>query len=354
MEMTPQEIAATTFRVVKKGFDPEEVRAFQMDVAHALEAAQTQTSMMEQRARAAVAKAQGLAASAAAGTAAGEAASAAPAPNVVALRADDAETISRTLVLAQRTAERTVAEAEQEAAAIRTAAQADAEHVVEQAKHEGARLLVDARSEARRAAEMERGRITNEIQSLLARLDFLRGDVEEMEAYAAAHRRRLADAAEALRLASEQPVLGLGDLKRPVLSPAADMARAEVDQAVATSTAAARPAEAPPAVVIVPAAAVVDEETEVAVDEDWDEEDWPEEEQVSAPATLIADVTPGAGSPLLPPTELVLSDLPTGEIPVVRPTSGPVTVPDLDLEWDEEPAEPARRGPNDLRIVGEP
>src|SRR5262249_19303429 len=105
MDMTPQEIAGTTFRVVKKGFDPEEVRSFQVEAARALESAQSQASLMEQRARAAVAKAQGLAASAATGGVVGPTVTnQAVTSSAVAMRADDAETISRTLVLAQRTA----------------------------------------------------------------------------------------------------------------------------------------------------------------------------------------------------------------------------------------------------------
>ena len=55
MDMTPQEIAGTTFSEVKKGFDPEVVRLFQLDAARSLEAAQSQAALMEQRARAAMA-----------------------------------------------------------------------------------------------------------------------------------------------------------------------------------------------------------------------------------------------------------------------------------------------------------
>ncbi len=321
MEMTPQEIAGTTFRVVKKGFDPEEVRAFQMEVARALEDAQNQASLMEQRARAAVAKAQGLRAAGATFAPGAEAdatqqavTSSAVASNAVAIRADDAEIISRTLVLAQRTAENTIADATREASEIRAAAEADAHDAVQQAMAVGATLVADVRIEARRAGEAERAKVDNEIQALLARLDFLRGDVQEMEAYADTHRQRLAEAAEALRVVSERPLLGPGDLKVPILSPAADMAR------------------------VVPAPEPVVERVPVA-----------------QPTSAIAssDLTPGVGSPLLPPLEFAFSDLPTGEIPRIRPTSGPVSVPDLDddPEFDSAPAWVSR--PNDLRIVGD-
>mgnify|MGYP000564593463 CR=1 FL=1 len=184
MEMTPQEIAGTTFRVVKKGFDPEEVRAFQVEAARALDEAQNQASLMEQRARAAVAKAQGLRAAAGATMAQGAEPEAAPqavtsdavasdavASHGVTLRADDAEIISRTLVLAQRTAEHTIADATREASEVRAAAQAEARDAVDQARVVGATLVADVRLEARRAGEAERAKVDNEIQALLARLD---------------------------------------------------------------------------------------------------------------------------------------------------------------------------------------
>jgi hypothetical protein len=62
------------------------------------------------------------------------------------------------------------------------------------------------------------------------------------------------------------------------------------------------------------------------------------------------DATPDGGSPTLPPMDVSFADLPTGEIPVIRATSGPVVVPDLDDPIGDPLVRPAARA-NDLRIV---
>jgi len=317
MDMTPQEIAGTTFRVVKKGFDPEEVRIFQLDAARSLEAAQTQAAMMEQRARAAVAKAQGLAASLNTESTPAPAPAPAVTSSVVAMRADDAEIISRTLVLAQQTADRAVADANQQAATIRESAEADAADILEEARGTSALLVAEARTEARRAGEAERGRINNEVQALLARLDFLRGDVAAMEVYATSQRQRLLEVSETLRALTEEPTLGLNELNAPILSSAADIPRD------------------PNAPVQGSLAGIYDENVEA-----------------SAPIGRT-DATPGDGNPVLPPpagVQAPLAEMPTGELPAIRPTSGPVAVPDLDAEWDDDPFPDAPAPSQDLRI----
>src|SRR5688572_15565013 len=94
MELSPHAIAAASFRTVKKGFDPDEVRAYLGQVATAVEQAQNQSTAMEARARAAVAKLQELSQ---------QPVVAEPLP--VAASSSEVETISRTLLLAQRTAD---------------------------------------------------------------------------------------------------------------------------------------------------------------------------------------------------------------------------------------------------------
>src|SRR3954471_19837587 len=106
MELSPQSVALTTFKTVKKGYDPNEVRAYLTRLATAIESTQTQAAAMEARARAAVARLQELAAqpaappaARAAEPAAAPAAAPVPAPLVPATEAtnDEAQTISRTL-----------------------------------------------------------------------------------------------------------------------------------------------------------------------------------------------------------------------------------------------------------------
>ena len=109
---------------------------------------------------------------------------------------DEAATITRTLLLAQRTADATVAEAEQEAS-----------QIVEAAK-----------AESRKAGEAERVRVEGEVQALLARRDFLESDVDQLEDFLAAQRERLTAVATALNDVSERVGDGLGPMRRPQLS----------------------------------------------------------------------------------------------------------------------------------------
>ncbi len=60
MEINPQRVRSAEFKTVRKGVDPDEVRVFLSDVADELERAQNQSTAMEARARAAVARLQEL------------------------------------------------------------------------------------------------------------------------------------------------------------------------------------------------------------------------------------------------------------------------------------------------------
>ena len=71
MEMSPQRVRSAEFQTVRKGADPKEVKAFLDDVADELERAQNQSTAMEARARAAVARLQEIT----------ESGATAPAPN---------------------------------------------------------------------------------------------------------------------------------------------------------------------------------------------------------------------------------------------------------------------------------
>lgn len=215
MELSPHAVSSATFKTVKKGYDPDEVRSFLVDVAGSLESSQQQATAMEARARAAIAKLQELTAAAAtAPSAPAEPAS----PEHIVVPPDEAETISRTLLLAQRTADLTVAEARTEAEALRSEAQAEAATVLEQAQSMAAKLLDEARIEARRTKDDEVQRAENEVQALLARRDFLLGDVDSLEHHVNAQRERLREASVALLDLVERVPGGLGEMRRPLLS----------------------------------------------------------------------------------------------------------------------------------------
>jgi DivIVA domain-containing protein len=215
MEMSPQAVRSTGFKLVKRGYDPEEVDAFKEQVASAVEFAQNQATAMEARARAAVAKLQEVSQQVQSGAAA-------PAPAAAPTGGNDHEVISRTLLLAQRTADQTVAEARIEADGIVVKAREEAGRVLDTARTMAAKTVDDARFEARRAAEDEKVKAENEVQSLLARRDFLLADVDHLEQYLQAQRERLRGAAVQLQEMVERVPGGLGDMRRPLLSASAE------------------------------------------------------------------------------------------------------------------------------------
>jgi DivIVA domain-containing protein len=198
--LNPQRIRDARFKTAKRGgYDPAEVDSFLEEAAAALEAAQNDATAMEARARAAVARLQEL--SQGGGDTGG-------APRA---SADEADTISRTLLLAQRTADDTVAAAEAEAERVRTGAAEEAAGIVE-----------EARVEARRAGEEARVQVEGEVQALLARRDFLESDVDHLEQHLVAQRERIVEAVSELSDLVQRVPNGLGDMRRPLLSAAAE------------------------------------------------------------------------------------------------------------------------------------
>jgi cell division septum initiation protein DivIVA len=207
MELSPESVSSTTFKIVKKGCDPDEVKSYLAQLASSFEAMQKHAAAMEARARAATARLQEIAAQPAAAAGPGQ---------------DEAvESISRALLLAQRTADTTLREATLEAAQITMKAKVEAQVLVDGAQGMLNRLLDDAKADARRTAEAERVQIENEVQSLQARRDFLLSDVESLEQHIVSQRERLRDVASALSDIVAKVPGGLADLHRPVISASA-------------------------------------------------------------------------------------------------------------------------------------
>lgn len=224
MEITPSQITSATFKTSRKGFDPDEVRTYLGQVAKALEDCRQHATAMEARARAAVARLQEYQSSATPSAEAAPApappapvAAAAPAANVQ-VGPDEAETISRTLVLAQRTADTTLAEARAEAERIRTEATTEAESTLDSSREMSAKLIEDAKVEARQASAAERETAENEVEQLKARRDFLLGDVDQLEAFLVDQRERLRGAARQIEALCERVPSGLGEVRPPALS----------------------------------------------------------------------------------------------------------------------------------------
>lgn len=232
MELSPAQITETSFRTIRKGYDPEEVDAFLAEVAKSLESARQQATAMEARARAAVARLQEVTAAAAESTVAEPAPAPAPEPApeppapveppAVQIPVAEAETISRTLLLAQKTADTTVAEARTEAERILSEAAAEAETTIDSTREMSAQLIEDARAEARSASEAERVAAANEVEALVARREFLVGDVDQLERFLIDQRDRLRGAARQIEALCERVPEGLGSVRPPALSAADD------------------------------------------------------------------------------------------------------------------------------------
>jgi len=231
MDISPAQITEASFRTTRKGYDPGEVDSFLADVAKALEAARQQATAMEARARAAVARLQEVS-SAEPAPAAPAAEPSAP-PEVptkpepaevpaVQIPVAEAETISRTLLLAQKTADTTVAEAKSEAERIVADATSEAESTIDSTREMSAQLLEEAKAEARQASETERRAAENEVEALVARREFLIGDVDQLERFLIDQRDRLRGAARQIEALCERVPEGLGAVRPPALSASDD------------------------------------------------------------------------------------------------------------------------------------
>lgn len=211
MEMNPQRVRSAEFKTVRKGADIEEVRVFLGDVANELERAQNQATAMEARARAAVARLQEV-------TEAPP--SAAPAVDAT---VEESETISRTLLLAQRTADSTVAEAERKAKSVLAQANDEAAKTLDSTREMAARMVEEARTEARQAGAAERESMAEEVDALKARRDFLESDVHHLETFLVDQRARVREAGTALIELAERVPGGIGSVRAPLLSASDDL-----------------------------------------------------------------------------------------------------------------------------------
>ena len=229
MEMSPQRVRDVEFKSVRKGVDPDEVRHFLDDVADELERAQNQSAAMEARARAAVARLQemseqstGTSLSDSDASASDTATSDAKGSPRIEATVDEAETISRTLLLAQRTADTAIAEARADAERIVRSANDEAATTLDSTREMAAQLVVEARNDARAAGESERVSVAGEVESLKARRDFLESDVEQLEIFLADQRNRIRESATSLLDITERVPGGLGQTRPPLLSASDD------------------------------------------------------------------------------------------------------------------------------------
>ena len=178
MELSPKSITGVQFRTVRKGYDPEEVRGFLAQLARGVEAVQAQSAAADSRARSVMGKLQEL--------------SSREEP-------DPGESMKRTLLLAQRTADAAVAEANEEARSVLAAADEKSRASLADAQAKAEQMITDAEADARRAASVEKTRIEAEVAALTARRDELHTEAIRLERQITDQRERLGAVAGTLR-----------------------------------------------------------------------------------------------------------------------------------------------------------
>jgi DivIVA domain-containing protein len=178
MEITPQQVRSATFSQARKGFDSAEVTEYLQQVAEEMARLHNHAVAMERSARAARERLQSL-------TGLSD-------PDEV-IGQGDPTPVERALQLAHRAAE-----------AVR-----------DEAKAEAGRILAQAREEAENIGSAEAVRLRSEIDILIGRREFLVADLEQIEEFIAAQRRRIQSAGRELLAFAENVAVGLGAESRP-------------------------------------------------------------------------------------------------------------------------------------------
>jgi DivIVA domain-containing protein len=173
VELTPQQVRQAKFSVTRKGFDPTEVSHYLQQVADEMARLHNHAVAMERMARAAKERLSAL-------TGLSD-------PSEV-VSDGDPTPVERALQLAHRAAE-----------AVRTQAREDAKHIIA-----GAHAEAEARSQA------EAARLREEIDVLTGKREFLAADLEQLEEFIAAQRRRIHSAGREMLAFAENVPLGLG------------------------------------------------------------------------------------------------------------------------------------------------
>jgi DivIVA domain-containing protein len=205
MEVTAQVLHDVEFREAKRGgYHTQDVDEFLERLAVAIERQEAQ--MREARQRVAAAEQRALEAERRAEEGGGGSS-----------EAD--ETLKRTLVLAQRTADAAIREAEERAARTVATAEEEAARLLADAHDATARAYAEAEEEARRAQQEARTRVLAELQELETSRELLRADVEAMERMIEQQRDRLRVSVRELQALLDDP----GALRQAALPPLADV-----------------------------------------------------------------------------------------------------------------------------------
>ena len=179
MDLTTELLDNAAFREAKRGYNTQEVDEFIEQVK--IEYGRHDALVRDARQRIEEAEARASDAERRAAEAAERAASS----------SDADDTLKRTLVLAQRTADAAVKEAEEIAAQTVSSAQDQAARMLADAQEATARARAEAESEARRAQEEARSRVLAELHDLESSRDEMRSDVDALERYLGEQRERV-------------------------------------------------------------------------------------------------------------------------------------------------------------------
>lgn len=191
MELTPEVLHEQEFRAARRGYDMREVDEFLERVAVAVaqlleqlkaavneaDAAKERIGVLEQELR----DTRGPSAE------------------------ESEETLRRTLMLAQKTADSTIAEAEEKAAKIASRAEQQAAFVIREANEAAERARIQSESQARRAGEETRRRMLEEITALERTREALSSDVRTLRRYLDDQRTRMRTAARDLQRLADDP-----------------------------------------------------------------------------------------------------------------------------------------------------
>ncbi len=213
MELTPQTLHAVEFREARRGgYNTRDVDDFLERVAAGV--GHLHERLREVGARAETAEARLLDAQRQLEEVQRRGPSAAPTVTAGAQPmgpSDTDDTLRRTLVLAQRTADATIKEAKQEA-----------NRLIDEARTEASRTRMSAENDARRGADQARASVEAELDSLVDQRETLRSDVDVLTRHVDDQRERIRAGIAELRrivedegLLSTDPVPGLADVDRP-------------------------------------------------------------------------------------------------------------------------------------------
>jgi DivIVA domain-containing protein len=205
MDLTTELLDTAAFREAKRGYNTQEVDEFIEQVK--IEYGRHDALVREARQRIDAAEARIAEAERRAAEAEERAASS----------SDADDTLKRTLVLAQRTADAAIKEAEEQAARTLSSAQDQAARMLADAQEATARARAEAESEARRAQEEARGRVLGELRDLEAARDQLQSDVLVLERHLEEQRDRVRLSAVELQRLLDDPA-ALREAAAPTLS----------------------------------------------------------------------------------------------------------------------------------------